>query len=82
MCVFQSHSKFDKRTTITTTRRPASLSRDLQNRDDMPALIHSLHEENSSVLSLAASDDLIFSGGQNCHISVSCRLCDHARSGI
>ncbi|KAF4578670.1 hypothetical protein EYR36_000477 [Pleurotus pulmonarius] len=71
MCVCAPHFKFDKRT--SPIRRPASLSRDLQSRDDMPALIHSLHEENSSVLSLAASDDLIFSGGQNCHISVWCR---------
>ncbi|KAJ8507465.1 hypothetical protein ONZ45_g10164 [Pleurotus djamor] len=39
----------------------------------MPEIIHSLHEENSSVLSLAVSDNHIFSGGQNQHISVWCR---------
>lgn len=53
---------------------PASLSRDLQSSAASPSLVHSLHETRSSVLSLAANEDYIFSGSQNRHISVSLRL--------
>ncbi|KAH8818878.1 hypothetical protein DL96DRAFT_1622249 [Flagelloscypha sp. PMI_526] len=41
--------------------------------DDRPMLLHSLHEAKSSVLSLAASEDHIFSGNQNHVISVWCK---------
>ncbi|KAF6757538.1 hypothetical protein DFP72DRAFT_1111850 [Ephemerocybe angulata] len=41
-----------------------SLSRDLQNETSMPTLIHSLVGQKSSVLSLAATDQYIFSGSQ------------------
>ncbi|KAF9462984.1 hypothetical protein BDZ94DRAFT_1259816 [Collybia nuda] len=47
-----------------------SLSRDLQSDASIPNLLHSLHESHSSVLSLAASDDYIFSGSENQDISV------------
>lgn len=50
---------------------PASLSRYLQSTTSGPVLIHSLHEHRSSVLSLAADDDYIFSGSQNQDISVN-----------
>ncbi|KAL0960852.1 hypothetical protein HGRIS_005868 [Hohenbuehelia grisea] len=50
-----------------------SLSRDLQDASDTPDLLHSLNEKDSSVLSLAASDDYIFSGSQNQDISVWCK---------
>ncbi|KAK0476079.1 hypothetical protein IW261DRAFT_1491846 [Armillaria novae-zelandiae] len=46
-----------------------SLSREISD-GVLPRLVHSLHETNSSVLSLAASDDYIFSGSQNQDISV------------
>jgi di- and tripeptidase len=49
----------------------ASLSRDLQSAAVTPLLVHSLHETNSSVLSLAASEDYIFSGSQNKDILVN-----------
>ena len=48
----------------------ASLSRNLQSAGITPLLVHSLHETNSSVLSLAASEDYIFSGSQNKDILV------------
>ncbi|KAF5327950.1 hypothetical protein D9758_016773 [Tetrapyrgos nigripes] len=47
-----------------------SLSRDLQSDGSIPKLLHSLHELESSVLSLAANDVYIFSGSQNEHILV------------
>ncbi|KAF9485857.1 glutathione degradosome [Pholiota conissans] len=47
-----------------------SLSRNLQSSAVSPSLVHSLHETRSSVLSLAANEDYIFSGSQNRHISV------------
>ncbi|TFK20012.1 glutathione degradosome [Coprinopsis marcescibilis] len=43
----------------------ASLSRNLQTEESMPTLIHSLVEQRSSVLSLAATSRYIFSGSQN-----------------
>ncbi|KIY51443.1 Zn-dependent exopeptidase [Fistulina hepatica ATCC 64428] len=49
--------------------RKASLSRDVESAP-LPALVHSLHEEKNSVLSLAADDVRIFSGSQNNYISV------------
>ena len=51
----------------------ASLSRDLQSHSDPPVLVHSLRESHGSILSLAASQDYIFSGSQNQDISVSSR---------
>ncbi|KAF9013391.1 hypothetical protein BDQ17DRAFT_1386947 [Cyathus striatus] len=59
--------------------RPASLSRDLQSDHSAPLLIHSLHETRSSVLSLAASENYIFSGTQNHVISVRTQVLCHAR---
>lgn len=53
---------------------PASLSRDLQSDASVPTLLHSLHELHSSVLSLAASDDYIFSGSESQDVLVSIRL--------
>lgn len=50
--------------------KPASLSRNLQSEACNPTRIHSLHEAKSSVLSLAATDEYIFSGNQNEDISV------------
>ncbi|KAF8908992.1 hypothetical protein CPB84DRAFT_1673831 [Gymnopilus junonius] len=50
--------------------RAASLSRDLQRNEPVPLLVHSLHESRSSVLSLAANEEYIFSGNQNKDISV------------
>ncbi|KAF8073641.1 hypothetical protein FPV67DRAFT_1605948 [Lyophyllum atratum] len=50
--------------------RTASLSRDLQSDAPVPALLHSLHELRSSVLSLAANKEYIFSGSQSQDISV------------
>ncbi|KAF9046463.1 hypothetical protein BJ165DRAFT_1345379 [Panaeolus papilionaceus] len=51
--------------------KPASLSRGLQSEESSPLLVHSLSESSrSSVLSLAASDNYIFSGTQNQDISV------------
>ncbi|THU93407.1 glutathione degradosome [Dendrothele bispora CBS 962.96] len=47
-----------------------SLGRDLQLDGSSPKLLHSLHELDSSVLSLAANDSYIFSGSQNEHILV------------
>ncbi|KAK7441816.1 hypothetical protein VKT23_016478 [Stygiomarasmius scandens] len=47
-----------------------SLGRDLQFDGSVPSLLHSLHELDSSVLSLAANDTYIFSGSQNEHILV------------
>ncbi|KAG5639431.1 hypothetical protein H0H81_002302 [Sphagnurus paluster] len=47
-----------------------SLSRDLQSDTPGPALLHELHELRSSVLSLAANKEYIFSGSQNQDISV------------
>ncbi|KAF9454810.1 glutathione degradosome [Macrolepiota fuliginosa MF-IS2] len=47
-----------------------SLSRNLQSGFSTPLLIHSLQESKSSVLSLAATDDYIFSGSQNRDILV------------
>ncbi|KAF9568808.1 glutathione degradosome [Agrocybe pediades] len=47
-----------------------SLGRNLESQTRPPSLIHSLHESRSSVLSLAANDDYIFSGSQNQDISV------------
>jgi hypothetical protein len=48
----------------------ASLSRDLQCASSFPLLVHSLHETRSSVLSLAANENYIFSGSQNRDIAV------------
>lgn len=48
----------------------ASLSRDLQSASSSPLLVHSLHETRSSVLSLAANENYIFSGSQNRDIAV------------
>lgn len=53
------------------TAYPASLSRELQSDASVPALLHSLHELRSSVLSLAANEDHIFSGSQSQDISVN-----------
>ncbi|KAF5360448.1 hypothetical protein D9756_004816 [Leucocoprinus leucothites] len=50
--------------------RPASLGRNLHDGQDPPRLLHSLQESKSSVLSLAATDDCIFSGSQNRDILV------------
>ncbi|KAJ8090465.1 hypothetical protein PM082_019063 [Marasmius tenuissimus] len=47
-----------------------SLSRDLQSDNSLPHLLHNLHESGSSVLSLAANDEYIFSGSQNEDIAV------------
>ncbi|KAF5315326.1 hypothetical protein D9619_006998 [Psilocybe cf. subviscida] len=47
-----------------------SLGRNLQSDSPPPNLIHSLHENKSSVLSLAANEEYIFSGSQNKDISV------------
>lgn len=49
----------------------ASLSRELQSAAITPNLVHCLHETNSSVLSLAANADYIFSGSQKNDILVS-----------
>ncbi|EFI27177.1 hypothetical protein CC1G_15002 [Coprinopsis cinerea okayama7 len=46
-------------------RPSASLSRNFQTDASMPTLIHSLVEQKSSVLSLAATNRYIFSGSQN-----------------
>ena len=51
--------------------RTASLSRDLQPHSSPAVLVHSLRESHGSILSLAASQDYIFSGSQNQDISVS-----------
>lgn len=53
--------------------RTASLSRDLQPHwhSSPPVLVHSLSKSHGSILSLAASQDYIFSGSQNQDISVS-----------
>ena len=37
----------------------------------LPPLVHTLHQEGSSVLSVAANDSLIFTGGQTMDIFVS-----------
>ena len=50
--------------------KPASLARDLYDGQERPRLLHSLQENKSSVLSLAATDDYIFSGSQNRDILV------------
>lgn len=50
--------------------KPASLARDLYGGQEHPRLLHSLQENKSSVLSLAATDDYIFSGSQNRDILV------------
>ena len=50
--------------------KPASLARDLYGGQEHPPLLHSLQENKSSVLSLAATDDYIFSGSQNRDILV------------
>ncbi|KAI0325048.1 Zn-dependent exopeptidase [Cubamyces sp. BRFM 1775] len=47
-----------------------SLSRRIQHDDSHPKLFHSLHQEHSSVLSLAADDDSIYTGSQDGQISV------------
>ncbi|KAL0579213.1 hypothetical protein V5O48_002775 [Marasmius crinis-equi] len=47
-----------------------SLSRDLQSDNSLPHLLHNLHESGSSVLSLAANEEYIFSGSQNEDIAV------------
>ncbi|KAI0643091.1 Zn-dependent exopeptidase [Trametes meyenii] len=47
-----------------------SLSRPVQTVDHSPKLFHSLHQEHSSVLSLAANDDHIYTGSQDGQISV------------
>ena len=61
-------------TSISTNRKlmhsVASLSRDLQCASSLPLLVHSLHETRSSVLSLAANENYIFSGSQNQDIAV------------
>jgi di- and tripeptidase len=49
----------------------SSLRRDLRSETSEPHLLHSLHEQRSSVLSLAASDEYIFSGNQNREVVVS-----------
>ena len=54
--------------------KPASLARDLHNGQELPRLLHSLQENKSSVLSLAATDDYIFSGSQNRDILVHIAL--------
>lgn len=54
----------------------ASLSRYLQSTESGPILLHSLHQLRSSVLSLAASEDYIFSGSQNEDISVIPSFCN------
>lgn len=50
--------------------KPASLSRDLQSDFAPPLLLHTLEENKSTVLSLAANDSYIFSGSQNRDILV------------
>ncbi|KAF8887175.1 hypothetical protein BD779DRAFT_1611627 [Infundibulicybe gibba] len=55
---------------ILIPAHPASLSRDLQSSASLPSLLHSLHELESSVLSLAANESYIFSGSQSQDISV------------
>lgn len=47
-----------------------SLSRDLESHSNPPVLVHSLRQSHGSILSLAASQDYIFSGSQNQDISV------------
>ncbi|KAI0350342.1 Zn-dependent exopeptidase [Trametes cingulata] len=47
-----------------------SLSRPVQSVDSHPKLFHSLHQEHSSVLSLAADADCIYTGSQDGQISV------------
>jgi di- and tripeptidase len=54
----------------TSHMKPASLSRDLRASQVAPRLLHSLQENKSSVLSLAATDEYIFSGSQNRDILV------------
>lgn len=51
-------------------KRPASLSRDPPREAPKPALMHTLHQEESSVLSVAADDAHIFSGSQGYDIYV------------
>ncbi|KXN88158.1 putative di- and tripeptidase DUG2 [Leucoagaricus sp. SymC.cos] len=50
--------------------KPASLGRDLHAGEEPPLLLHSLQENKSSVLSLAATDEYIFSGSQKRDILV------------
>ena len=49
----------------------ASLSRDLATDASVPRLLHLLHEQNNSVLSLSADERHIYSGSQCEDISVS-----------
>jgi di- and tripeptidase len=65
-------SDFDSPTIRLCAAIPtSSLSRDLRSETSEPHLLHSLHEQRSSVLSLAASDEYIFSGNQNQEVVVS-----------
>ena len=53
------------------TFHPASVGRQLQSDATVPRLIHALHQPETSVLSLAANENYIFSGTQCQDISVS-----------
>ena len=56
-------------------KQTASLSRDLPEDIPQPELMHTLHQEDSSVLSLAADENYIFSGSQGYDIYVSGLIC-------
>lgn len=55
----------------SSTAQPASLSRDLPQKAGTPPLMHTLRSETSSVLSITADENYIFSGSQGYDISVS-----------
>ncbi|KIP03740.1 hypothetical protein PHLGIDRAFT_77079 [Phlebiopsis gigantea 11061_1 CR5-6] len=57
----------------TTSAIPASLGRHMQPTEEPPTLYHSLHQENNSVLSVAADENHIYSGSQGDGISVWCK---------
>ncbi|KAJ8457580.1 hypothetical protein ONZ51_g11443 [Trametes cubensis] len=64
-----SHA-FSSRSSSSLAGLVASLSRRIQHDDSHPKLFHSLHQEHSSVLSLAADDESIYTGSQDGQISV------------
>lgn len=51
----------------------ASVSRPINSAAPLPRLLHSLGDENKSVLSLMANADHIFTGGQGQDIAVCAR---------
>lgn len=55
-------------------KRPASLGRDPPQEAPTPTPMHTLHQEESSVLSVAADDAHIFSGSQGYDIYVRASL--------